>query len=288
MRREKSLDSFLKNNNVSEKELRRMINSIRQYQVRKIQPTVHDFSGKHIRIGVLGDTHFGNRWADKDFLNSIMDHFKNVGVEAVYHTGDLTDGPWQRHNNILEQYAHGIEAQVDDFVKDFPDIGKKTYLITGNHDDWYIKMGAGNPGKLAAAQRSDLVYLGQSEGLVRMGQVNMLLHHPDKGSAYAYSYNPQKFVEAMFKMEERVPDIILQGHYHKLFQMHFGGVAYFNTGTIERQTPFMRGKNVAADMGAWVLDIYRDSHKRLKSITSTILPYKGERHKPFYENGKSQ
>jgi predicted phosphodiesterase len=276
-------ENWLSRNGLTKKDVKRLVHSVRNYQARRAGVFHHDFDGKRIRIGVISDTHFGNKWTDKAFLHDVMQRFKVEGVEAVYHVGDVTDGPWQRHNNVLEQYAHGYEAQTKDFIKDFPDIGKRTYLITGNHDDWYYKMGSGDVGARIQESRKDITNLGRNEALVKLGGVEILLSHPDRGSAYAYSYHPQKFVESMFKMQEPVPDIILQGHYHKIFQMHFGGTAFFSTGTTCRQTPWMRGKNISADLGAWMLDIYRDSHKRLTKIVSVLLPYKGDRHSPVIE-----
>lgn len=269
---------WLAENNLTTRDVKRLIHSVRNYQATKAGIYHHDFDGKMIRIGVVSDTHFGNKWTDKQFLADVMRKFKSDGVEAVYHIGDITDGPWQRHNNVVEQYAHGLKAQVEDFAKDFPDIGKKTYIITGNHDDWYYRMGAGDVGEEVALRRSDIKYLGRSEALIKFGGIEMLMSHPEGGSAYAYSYKPQKFVEALFKMQEKIPEIILQGHYHKLFQMHFGGTDFFSTGTTCRQTPFMRGKSLAADVGAWELDIHRDSHKRLTKVSSTLLPYQGNKH----------
>jgi len=105
-----------------------------------------------------------------------------------------------------------------------------------------------------------------------------MLSHPDDGSAYAYSYKAQKFIEAMAKMGERLPEVILQGHYHKLFYMNAAGTNYYCTGTTERQTPWMRGKKIAADMGAWMIDIHRDSKGNLVKLVNTILPHTGERH----------
>jgi len=45
----------------------------------------------------------------------------------------------------------------------------------------------------------------------------------------------------------------------------------------------MRGKKIAADMGAWELDIYRNSKGDLTKLSPTLLPYHGEKHKPFFK-----
>ena len=241
----------------------------------------HLFEGKeHYKLGVLGDTHAGNRWTDWAFLRDIMAHFKKEKVDMVIHTGDMTDGPWQRHKNVLEQYAHGFDAQVDDFVENFPNIGMPIYMIDGNHDGWYKKGEGASVGRAIGERRDDIHYLGADEAVLKLGKLEIMLSHPDDGSAYAYSYKAQKQIESMAKMGEKMPDIILQGHYHKLFQIQFAGVNYFCTGTTCRQTPWMRGKKIAADMGAWLLNIDSNERGELAKIQSTILPYHGDTHNP--------
>lgn len=276
----KKLIQWLEQNHIDPAQAKELLRAIRDGKAREYSTFKHDFSGRHIKIGVLGDTHFGNKWTDKRFLRDVMSEFKREGVEAIYHTGDLTDGPWQRHRNVLEQYAHGIEAQVDDFVKDFPDVGVPVFCINGNHDNWYAKDGAGTVGRRVSELRKDITYLGADEAIVNIGKVRMMLSHPDDGSAYAYSYKAQKMVESMAKMGEKLPDIILQGHYHKLFFMNAAGLNYFCTGTTERQTPFMRGKKIAADIGAWILDIHRTRQGNLSKVGSQLLLYHGNKHEP--------
>jgi predicted phosphodiesterase len=274
----KKLEQWLRKNNFDPNEAKEMLKLIRNEKARGYSTFSHSFSGRHVKIGALGDSHFGNKWTDKTYLNDVMKHYRKEGVEAVYYTGDMTDGPWQRHKNVLEQYAHGFDNQVNDFVEDFPDTKVPVYLIDGNHDGWYRQGEGAVVGAAIAKRRDDINYLGHDEALVKMGKIEMMLSHPDDGSAYAYSYKPQKMIESMVKMGEKMPDIILQGHYHKIFQMQFAGVHYFCTGTTERQTPWMRGKKIAADMGAWVLDIYRDSHGNLTRLVSELLPYRGDTH----------
>jgi len=171
---------WLKKNHLDVNQAKEMLKSIRNQTSRQYSTHSHDFSGQHIKIGVLGDTHFGNKWTDKSFLRDVMKRFKERGVEAVYHTGDLTDGPFNRHNNVLEQYAHGLDAQCQDFVDDFPDIGKPTFFILGNHNLWYLKQDGGNIGKVIETMRPDLHYLGDSEAIVKIGRMEMMLSHPDK------------------------------------------------------------------------------------------------------------
>jgi len=272
------LERWLSKQSMDPSEAKTMLQQVRNQKSREYSTFKHDFSGTHIKIGVLGDTHFGNKWTDLRFLQDVMRHFKKRGVEAVYHVGDMTDGPWQRHKNVLEQYAHGFDAQVKDFVDHFPEIGVPIYMIDGNHDGWYRKGDGAVVGEAIALRRDDCHYLGADEATVKFGKLEMMMSHPDDGSSYAYSYKPQKQIESMAKMGEKMPNIIVQGHYHKLFYMHTAGIHYFQTGTTCRQTPWMRNKKIAADMGAWELDIFRNTRGNLTRLETTLLPHTGDNH----------
>lgn len=277
------ITDLIRSSGMEPKEFRHMVLAMRNYKSRQFSTHKHDFSGKRIRFGVLGDTHFGNKWTDKQFLSDVMREMKKEKVEAVYHTGDLLDGPWQRHKNVLEQYAHGLDNQVDDFVRDFPDRGVPVYVINGNHDLWYTDAGSGNPARMISERRDDVEYLGDSEAMIKFGKVEMMLSHPNDGTSYAYSYKGQKFIESLVKMEEKVPNLIMQGHYHKIFYMNAAGTNYFCTGATIRQTPWMRGKKIAADIGAWIIDIHKNSKGELVKLSQTLLPHKGNKHEQAIE-----
>jgi len=276
---ESSLTNWLEKNKIDEKEAKEILRAVRNQKSRDYSTHSHSFSGKHIKIGVIGDSHFGNKWADYSFFKSCIEHMKKEKVEAIYHVGDITDGPWQRHGNVLEQYALGFEQQVDDVVEHLPDLGKKKmFLINGNHDQWYVRDGSGNPAKHIASLRDDVEYLGDMEAVIKFGNIQMMMSHPEDGTSYAYSYKAQKFIESMVKMEETIPHLILQGHYHKLFYMNGSGTNYWCTGTTCRQTPWMRGKKIGADLGAWILDIHRDSKGKLARIDQSLLSHTGDKH----------
>lgn len=268
----------MKRNKLSPNQAKELLKGIRSQRAREYASVEHSFGGKHFKFGILGDTHFGNKWTDKFFLRDVMKQFKKEGIEFVIHTGDLTDGPWQKHRNVLEQYAHGFDNQVQDFVEDFPDIGKPVYVIDGNHDGWYRKGDGGVVGHEIAIRRPDVHYLGYDEGIIEADGIEIMLSHPDDATTYAYSYKAQKFIEAMSKMGESLPDIVLQGHYHKAFYMNAAGTNYYCTATTCRQTPWMRNRKIAADIGAWIIDVHKNS-RGISKLTHSFLPFKGPKHK---------
>ena len=88
---------------------------------------------KVVKIGVVSDTHIGNKNADIEALEYLYDEFARQGITTVLHVGDLTDGYYtNRPTSILEQDAIGFSQQLQRFCEVYPhkrDI--TTYCITG-------------------------------------------------------------------------------------------------------------------------------------------------------------
>jgi hypothetical protein len=88
---------------------------------------------KTIRIGVVSDTHIGNKNFDRCALDYLYDYFDELGIKTVLHVGDMTDGWYtNRPTSILEQDAIGFDQQLAMTVDVYPRRqGIKTYFITG-------------------------------------------------------------------------------------------------------------------------------------------------------------
>lgn len=88
---------------------------------------------KVVKIGVVSDTHIGNKNSDIEALEYLYDEFARQGITTVLHVGDLTDGYYtNRPTSILEQDAIGFSQQLQRFCEVYPhkrDI--TTYAITG-------------------------------------------------------------------------------------------------------------------------------------------------------------
>lgn len=89
--------------------------------------------GNEIVLGVVSDTHIGNKNADIAALGFLYDYFEELGIETVLHVGDLTDGYYtNRPTSIMEQDAIGFTQQVNMFCEVYPrKRGITTYGITG-------------------------------------------------------------------------------------------------------------------------------------------------------------
>jgi len=232
------------------------------YQSNKKMPiTYHEFKHFHnvekkIKIGIISDTHIGSNYFQKMFLDLAYEDFKNNGVTEVYHCGDITEGMYtNRPDSIYEMNAIGFDQQVDAVKKNYPKVdGITTFFITGNHDSTHMKNGGANVGKAISKDRLDMIYLGHENAKVWLTEkVDLDLVHPRDGSSYAYSYKPQKRIDAMSGGSK--PKIMAIGHYHKNITMFYRNIWVLQLASFQAQSPFMRGMGLVSDVGYIILEL---------------------------------
>ena len=242
----------------------------------EIKPTVvkKDWNGsKHIRIGVVSDTHLGSKHAQLTFLEELYDRYKELGITDVYHCGDITDGMYpNRSDQIYELHAHGADAQVDYVVNYYPfRKGIATHFITGNHDFTFVRNTGYNIGPAIAMRRADMNYLGMFNAKVWLTpKCDLELNHPLDGSAYALSYSIQKTIDALSGGEK--PKILCNGHHHKYLTMFYRNIHAIEVPSVQAQTPYMKGKRLAAHVGGLVLDIYVDEEGTIERFACEMIP----------------
>lgn len=229
------------------------------YTTNKVLSTTYD-EFKHyqkmnqtFRIGIISDSHICSKFWQLTHLREAYRNMKDMGVENVYHAGDITDGFYKER--MFESYAYGADDQVDEVVDKFPRVeGMTTFFIVGNHDATHIRNGGANVGKAIANRRSDMVYLGQDYAKIWLtDKVDMDLIHPGDGSAYALSYQLQRRINNMTGGKK--PRILVTGHYHKYFSMFYRNIWAISAASFQAQSNWMRGKAIESDMGYIILDI---------------------------------
>jgi len=239
---------------LSNKELSLLLNSPKRDNFNKIYK--HEL-GRHVKIGVLSDTHIGHEKFDENFLKFAAETFRREGVTNVYHVGDILEGMSGRDGHIFELSQVGFQQQMNYAERLFRDYfkGMQIYAITGNHDDWYIKkanLGV-NIGEELEKRSSNFHYLGDNEADVQFApNCKMKLFHANDGTAYATSYKLQKLIESFGGAEK--PNIVVSGHYHKALYMFCRNVHGLESGTMCNQTQYMRGKKIPANKGFWILE----------------------------------
>lgn len=226
-----------------------------------------------LRFAVMGDTHFGSKYAQITHLHNFYDLCEELGIKDVYHTGDITDGLKMRVGHEYELYEISADGQCADVVKNYPRRkGITTHFITGNHDASLYKHVGFDIGSAIAKEREDMKYLGRDCAVVNLTpNCTLELRHPWDGCSYALSYKLQKMIEAM--EADSKPNILAVGNYHKELTVFYRNIHGMLTGCFESQTPFMRGKGLAAILGGFIVTIMVDKNGYIQGISPMFIPY---------------
>lgn len=227
---------------------------------------------KVIRFGVVSDNHLCSKWQQLTFLNHLYDIFRSEGIQTVYNAGDITEGFKMRPGHEHEIFKYGADEQAQYVIDVYPQReGIVTKFITGNHDHSHIKNGGMDIGKRIAEKRPDMIYLGLSNAQVNITPNCIVeLNHPLDGAAYALSYAPQKTIDAMTGGEK--PNILLNGHHHKIFYMMYRNIHAYECGTTQAQTPWMRGKRIAANVGGLIIEAHVDEEGTITRCKGEYIP----------------
>jgi len=219
-------------------------------------------------FGFITDKHLCNKHQRLDVLKAAYKLFAAEGVTDVIDAGNWIDG--EARFNKQELLVFGMDDQLDYLIETHPsEKGITTHYISGDdHEGWYAQRERVNIGKYLElkardAGRDDLHFLGHVEADIELkargGSAIMRVMHPGGGSAYAFSYAPQKIVES-FQGGEK-PTILLLGHYHKRDVCYPREVHVLSGGCVVDQTMFMRKNKIAAHVGFTLVKIKQDQSR---------------------------
>ena len=232
-------------------------------------------TSSHIPLLLISDTHLCSKYDRLDILRYLYDKAEDKGVKHILHSGDFTDGKSNRPEHIYELREHSYEGQVDYCVDKYPTFNGKTYVISGNHDDWWYKSTGSEIVKAIAKQRDDIVYLGSDVADLNIGKLKVRLFHGKGGNAYARSYKIQKYLDSI-PLEER-PHILQTGHIHQSFYMKQDNTHCFQTSCLEDLTPYARGMGFSNDKSVWWLEIDMDSKGNIQNITQELETFNNKK-----------
>lgn len=227
---------------------------------------------EHLKLLLISDTHLASKYDRIDILRYLYDKAEDKGVQHILHSGDFTDGRSNRPEHIYELKEPSYEGQVDYCVDKYPSFNGQTYVIQGNHDDWWYKSTGSEIVKSIANKRDDITYLGPDIADIKIGKLKIRLFHGSGGGAYAKSYKLQKYLDTV-PIEER-PDILQTGHIHQSFYMKQDKTHCFQTSCLEDQTPYTRSMGLANDKSCWWVDVAFDDKGNIHSITPELETFK--------------
>lgn len=220
----------------------------------------------HIKYMCISDAHIGHeKFLEDSFLEAVKIANKEK-VDFVVDPGDHLEGMSGRPGHIYELEHIGFTAQMKKCAELYAQFKMPIYGIDGNHDQWYAAKNNGGVivGEHMQNDIPNYTHLGQDEGRLQIGPLEIMLFHPNDGTAYATSYKGQKMVESFTGGEK--PHILHEGHYHKALYFFLRNVHTFESGTLCGQSKFMRGKKIPAHTGFWIVDVWynKDGVKRLR------------------------
>lgn len=220
---------------------------------RPIDQKIVTFDGEDFKFLVLSDTHIGSVYFEDNFLISAMEEGKRQGCTAMFHGGDVLEGMSTRPGQIYELSQIGYAAQRNKAVELLKQWELPLYFIVGNHDLWgNTKSGVGmDVGEDLALRLPHTTYLGIHEGVVNVNGAKFMLWHGEDGSSYASSYRVQKIIEAFTGGEK--PNVLFTAHTHKSLYLFDRNVHAVSTGSIQKQSGFMRYKRLAVHTGFWII-----------------------------------
>ena len=229
----------------------------------------------HIPLLLISDTHLCSNYDRLDILRYLYDKAEDRGIKYILHSGDFTDGRSNRPEHIYELKETSYEGQVDYCVDKYPTFSGKTYVISGNHDDWWYKSTGSEIVKAIAKRRDDIVYLGSDVADLKIGKLKIRLFHGKGGNAYSKSYKVQKYLDSI-PLEER-PHILQTGHVHQSFYMKQDDTHCFQTSCLEDLTPFARSMGLANDKSVWWVDVNIDDRGKIESINQELETFNAKK-----------
>lgn len=220
---------------------------------KKISYSKIHLHGKHHRIGVITDTHFGSKYTPEEWVINAFETFEKEKCECVLHCGDVTDGlcAGRAKTHIYELSHIGYDAQKKYSISMLSLCKLPMYILSGNHDAWYKDVGADIVRDICDAI-PNATYLGNNQADIDIDGVTIRLFHGLDGNSYAISYRLQKLIEAFSGGKK--PNILLTGHTHKSCYLFERNVQAVSIPSLQAQTPFMAGKKIAAHTGFTIIE----------------------------------
>ena len=199
--KELSNEEICKKLNISKKQLKRRIESIKYdgynvdkqynydgtfnyYLNRKIENSnskeieINSFDSDSFRALAIADTHFGHKKGNLKYIETMYEYCKKNNINIIIHCGDLFEGVFQSKLNHEEQIYY--------FTENFPyDENILMFTVFGNHEEEFINDSGINLSNFITKERDDIVPLGFYESkLAILDNKIMVCHRKDFKEEY--------------------------------------------------------------------------------------------------------
>lgn len=175
-----------------------------------LQDNVSISTGEYFSFLVYSDTHVGNKFDSIEKINEVYEYAEKHNIRYVIHLGDMLEGISLEGQNNSRIKILDIHDQVDCLTRNYPKSDKiDTLYILGNHDYRALSLGI-DVSKIIYNRRMDMHFLGYKNSKIKLGNLDVLLHHPftmEKNKKY-----DDEIKDLYFNPEF---DLVLRGHTHQ-------------------------------------------------------------------------
>lgn len=218
----------------------------------------------HIKLAHISDTHLASKIDDIDTIKRIYDNAEDKGVDAIFHAGDFVDGIVSVPNYFRNLKETTYEGQLHYAIDRYPKYSGKTFVVSGNHDDYWTKLTGKEIIKDISEKRDDIVYLGPTRRIVYMDGLKInVLHGRFMPGSVVHDIN--SYIDVI--PEGKKPNYVHSGHYHTSDYSIHDGVKIFRTSSLMRQSPYEKKRALIPEESMYFVDIYFDDNGNVAEIT---------------------
>jgi len=255
----------------------------------QIPTPLAEMTGHYCPFGVATDLHAGSTAQQITNTRAFIQCCYDAGIRHIFVPGDLVAGHNVYRGQLNDLWAVGADQQLIVLDMTLPHLeGLTYYVIGGNHDFSYLKLGGADIVKVFALSRDDVVYLGYDVADVPLtDRASVRLWHMTGGRAYAISYKLQKGIEQysfgelmnlIYGLKEN-PSLrfVLAGHLHTAFWSVFGPITGMQCGCFEGTNSLTKRKGWHVVIGgfiieAWLTDAGLVQRERIEWVPGIEIP----------------
>lgn len=220
-------------------------------------------SKDYLKLLFLGDTHLGSVYDDVVSLMYAYDLAEEKGVDMVFHCGDFVDGIVSTPDYFSELKETTYQGQLEYAIDKYPRYSGKTFVVSGNHDDyWHVLTGREIISDISD-KRDDIIYLSSSRRFVNIDTLKLNILHgrfmKNNRINDIYSY-----VNNMYY--EKRPHIIHSGHYHTSEHALYKNVLMLRSGAFMKECPHNIKRGLKSDDGLYYVEVYFDDNGEVGKI----------------------
>lgn len=223
------------------------------------------------KLMFISDTHLGSRFDRIDLLSEVYRQAEDLGITTVLHSGDLTDGFYPNRPHYDEETKVIGWCQMLDYVLEkYPHSNViQTLFIGGNHDFCFQREFGRDIGEEISKHREDLVYLGDDSAEVDYGKTKIRLFHGSRKLGCTKDQKMRTYVESL--PEDKVPDILLMGHYHNAAYMKYKQTHCFQVPAMIDPTPYATRAGFINEKGVWIANLTINNEGDIIHLESELM-----------------